>query len=103
MACPKYVVWSPVINPALQCLTDGLIFQPEHLKSSKLGDYFDLTFAALPHKVLTPEKFEEAVVDLRKRFTDRERDDFVFKPAYHKRIPADGVGFYLDGIWVSAV
>jgi hypothetical protein len=29
-----------------------------------------------------PGKFEEAVVDLRKRFTDRERDDFVFKPAY---------------------
>jgi hypothetical protein len=50
-----------------------------------------------------PEKFEEAVVDLRKRFTDRERDDFVFKPAYHKRIPADGVGFYLDGIWVSTI
>lgn len=49
-----------------------------------------------------PEKFEEAVVELRKRFTDRDREDFVFRPAYHKRIPADGVGFYLDGIWVSS-
>lgn len=47
-----------------------------------------------------PEKFEKAVVDLRKRFTDREREDFVFKPAYHKRIPADGVPFYMEGIWV---
>ena len=50
-----------------------------------------------------PEKFEEAVVDLRKRFTDRDRSDFVFKPTYHKRIPADGVGFYLDGIWVGSL
>ena len=76
--------------------------QPEHLTHAKLSDYFDLTFAALPHKVLMPDKFEEAVVDLRKRFTDRDRQDFVFKPTYHKRIPADGVGFYLDGIWVGS-
>jgi hypothetical protein len=75
--------------------------QPDHLASAKLSDYFDLTFAALPHKILLPEKFEEAVIDLRKRFTDREREDFVFKPAYHKRIPADGVPFYMEGIWVS--
>ena len=75
--------------------------QPDHLASASLSDYFDLTFAALPHKILLPEKFEEAVVDLRKRFTDRDREDFVFKPAYHKRIPADGVPFYMEGIWVS--
>ncbi|KAI5454161.1 Dynamin-like GTPase that mediates homotypic ER fusion [Naganishia albida] len=73
--------------------------KPEHLKDASLYDYFDLSFAALPHKILMPEKFEKAVVDLRKRFTDREREDFVFKPAYHKRIPADGVPFYMEGIW----
>ncbi|GHJ84624.1 hypothetical protein NliqN6_1026 [Naganishia liquefaciens] len=73
--------------------------KPEHLASASLYDYFDLSFAALPHKILLPEKFEEAVVDLRKRFTDRDREDFVFKPAYHKRIPADGVPFYMEGIW----
>lgn len=81
-------------------LTAPLRLQPEHLKSASLYDYFDLSFAALPHKILLPEKFEEAVIDLRKRFTDREREDFVFKPAYHKRIPADGVPFYMEGIWV---
>lgn len=48
-----------------------------------------------------PEKFEEAVVELRKRFTDRTRADYVFQPSYHKRIPADGVSFYMEGIWVS--
>jgi hypothetical protein len=90
-----YIYWEMTLN--------NLAFasQPDHLASAKLSDYFDLTFAALPHKILLPEKFEEAVIDLRKRFTDREREDFVFKPAYHKRIPADGVPFYMEGIWVS--
>lgn len=47
-----------------------------------------------------PEKFEESVTELRKRFTDRTRPDYVFQPSYHKRIPADGVSFYMEGIWV---
>lgn len=76
--------------------------QPKHLADASLSDYFDLSFAALPHKVLMPEQFETAVLELRQRFTDRSRDDYVFKPAYHKRIPADGVGFYMEGIWVRA-
>lgn len=50
-----------------------------------------------------PEQFETAVQDLRKRFVDRSRDDFVFKPSYHKRIPADGVAFYMEQIWVRRV
>ena len=73
--------------------------KPPHLSDATIHQYFDLSFAALPHKVLMPEKFEESVLELRKRFTDRSRDDYVFQPAYHKRIPADGVGFYMEGIW----
>jgi hypothetical protein len=73
--------------------------QPPHLANTRLTDYFDLSFAALPHKVLMPEKFEEAVIELRERFTDKTRKDYVFQPAYHKRIPADGVGFYMEGVW----
>lgn len=46
-----------------------------------------------------PERFEESVLELRKRFNDRSRADYVFQPAYHKRIPADGVSFYMEGIW----
>ncbi|WVQ81742.1 protein SEY1 [Cryptococcus sp. DSM 104549] len=73
--------------------------KPPHLADATLSSYFDLSFAALPHKILLPEKFEEAVLELRKRFTDRTRADYVFQPSYHKRIPADGVGFYMEGIW----
>lgn len=36
---------------------------------------------------------------LRQRFTDRSHPDFVFRPAYHKRIPADGVAHYMESIW----
>ena len=74
--------------------------KPSELKDKQLSDYFDLSFAALPHKVLAADKFESEVIELRKRFTEKSREDFVFSPAYHKRIPADGVAFYMEGIWV---
>ncbi|KAG2363345.1 RHD3/Sey1 [Suillus spraguei] len=73
--------------------------KPQDLQDRQLSDYFDLSFTALPHKILATDKFEAEVKELRKRFVDKTRDDFVFKPAYHKRIPADGVAFYMENIW----
>ncbi|EPT04585.1 hypothetical protein FOMPIDRAFT_1113360 [Fomitopsis schrenkii] len=73
--------------------------KPPELQDRQLSDYFDLSFAALPHKVLEAQRFESEVLELRKRFVDKAREDYVFKPAYHKRIPADGVAFYMEGIW----
>ena len=75
--------------------------KPDELKDRKLSDYFDLAFTGLPHKILVPEKFESEVQRLRKRFADKSDPDYVFKPAYHKRIPADGVAIYMQNIWVS--
>ncbi|KAJ7187746.1 RHD3/Sey1 [Mycena filopes] len=73
--------------------------KPTELQDRQLSDYFDLAFTALPHKVLAADKFESEVVNLRTRFVNKEAPDFLFKPAYHKRIPADGVAFYMEGIW----
>ncbi|KAG0707121.1 RHD3/Sey1 [Suillus ampliporus] len=73
--------------------------KPQDLQDRQLSDYFDLAFTALPHKNFAADKFEAEVQELRKRFVDKTRDDFVFKPAYHKRIPADGVAFYMENIW----
>ncbi|KIM21081.1 hypothetical protein M408DRAFT_333668 [Serendipita vermifera MAFF 305830] len=73
--------------------------KPEGLGNARLEDYFDLAFEALPHKILTADKFESAVAQLRKRFTGENGTETLFKPAYHKRIPADGVTHYMDGIW----
>lgn len=75
--------------------------KPTELKDSQLSDYFDLAFTALPHKYLVPEKFQQALAALRNRFVSKDDPNFVFKPAYHKRIPADGVAFYMEGIWVG--
>ena len=74
--------------------------KPSELKDKQLSDYFDLSFSALPHKVLVPDKFEAEVQELKKRFVEKSREDFVFSPAYHKRIPADGIPHYMESIWV---
>lgn len=81
---------------------DGLS-KPSELKDRQLSDYFDLEFTTLPHKVLVPEKFDAEVQSLRKRFVEKNSPSYLFKPAYHKRIPADGVAFYMEGIWVSLI
>ncbi|KAI0358523.1 root hair defective 3 GTP-binding protein [Trametes cingulata] len=73
--------------------------KPPELKDKQLSDYFDLSFAALPHKILAADKFESEAKELSRRFLDKSRDDYVFSPLYHKRIPADGVAFYMEGIW----
>ncbi|KAI0062825.1 root hair defective 3 GTP-binding protein [Artomyces pyxidatus] len=82
----------------LQRIWDSLS-KPAELQDRKLADYFDLAFTALPHKVLAAEQFESEVQALRKRFVDKSNEGYLFKPAYHKRIPADGVAFYMEGIW----
>lgn len=75
--------------------------QPEGLESSQITDFFDLNFTALPHKLLQPDNFIKEAQTLRERFMDPKNPEYVFRPAYHKRIPADGVAPYLGSIWVS--
>jgi len=81
---------------------DGLS-KPSELKERQLSDYFDLEFTTLPHKILVPEQFEAGVQSLRQRFVQKNSPGYLFKPAYHKRIPADGVAYYMEGIWVSLI
>ncbi|QRW11732.1 GTP-binding protein [Ceratobasidium sp. AG-Ba] len=89
---------SATLTADMQKIWDGLA-KPEGLQHTLLTDHFDLTFTTLPHKILLPDKFEQEVLNLRERFVDRTREDYLFKPAYHKRIPADGVAHYMEGIW----
>jgi protein SEY1 len=77
--------------------------KPPGLENCKLSDFFDLSFTGLPHKILVPEKFDAEVAQLRKRFVQKEHPDYIFKPAYHKRIPADGVALYMENIWVRVL
>ncbi|KAK3686709.1 Dynamin-like GTPase that mediates homotypic ER fusion [Vermiconidia calcicola] len=84
--------------------------KPQGLEKSKIGDYFDFTFVALPHKILQPQKFEEEVAKLGTRFREgyvdlkraglvEDPNDPVLLPQYHRRIPADGFPHYAEGIW----
>lgn len=86
------------------------ISKPQGLENSKIEDYFDFAFAALPHKILQPEKFLEEVEKLGARFAaghrstkDQEFVGGVFLPEYHRRIPADGLSVYAEGVWDQIV
>ena len=83
------------------------------MESSKIDDYFDMAFAALPHKILQPERFVSEVAKLGTRFREGHRDakrdavkmddGGIFLPEYHRRIPADGFSIYAQGVWDQIV
>jgi hypothetical protein len=86
------------------------ISKPSGLEKSKIEDYFDFAFAALPHKILQPEQFVSEVEKLGSRFVtghrataDPEKPGGVFLPEYHRRIPADGLSIYAEGVWDQIV
>ncbi|KAF2146110.1 uncharacterized protein K452DRAFT_219861 [Aplosporella prunicola CBS 121167] len=110
---------TPLVNLKETLLQDmsriwSTLSKPKGLEESKIEDYFDFAFAALPHKILQPEKFVEDVEKLSRRFKegykDPKRDALVdeqqlpvFLPEYHRRIPADGFSPYAQGIWDQIV
>lgn len=90
------------------------ISKPKGLEQSRIEDYFDFAFVALPHKILQPEKFEQEVEKLGTRFREGYNDPKksglldesslpVFLPQYHRRIPADGFSVYAEGVWDQIV
>lgn len=92
------------------------ISKPAGLEKSRIEDYFDFAFVALPHKILQPEKFEAEVAKLGQRFREGYTDPRkvasglvedtempVFQPQYHRRIPADGFAHYAESVWEQIV
>ena len=89
--------------------------KPSGLEKSKIDDYFDFAFVALPHKILQPDRFVSEVEKLGTRFRDGFRDsrrdafksdqdsDGIFLPEYHRRIPADGFSIYAQQVWDQIV
>lgn len=88
--------------------------KPSGMEKSRIQDYFDFAFSALPHKLYQPEKFTAEVGKMATRFREGRRDmrrdalvgEFeggVFLPEYHRRIPADGFAHYADGVWDQIV
>ncbi len=92
------------------------ISKPQGLETSRIEEYFDFAFAALPHKILQPDQFQIGVQELGKRFVvgnprskeqgshgEQELTGGVFLPEYHRRIPADGLSIYAEGVWDQIV
>ncbi|KAK4990731.1 Dynamin-like GTPase that mediates homotypic ER fusion [Elasticomyces elasticus] len=89
--------------------------KPAGLEKSRIEDYFDFAFVALPHKILQPERFVSEVEKLgtrfREGFKDPKRSGLVLDeesqpillPEYHRRIPADGFSMYASGVWDQIV
>lgn len=85
--------------------------KPAGLEDSRIEDYFDFAFVALPHKILQPENYVSAVQKLGRKFRESykdgksstlkldDEDSGIFLPEYHRRIPADGFAHYASGIW----
>ncbi|CAP71009.1 uncharacterized protein PODANS_6_3800 [Podospora anserina S mat+] len=106
---------TPLENLRTTLITDlskiwSSISKPQGLEDSKIEDYFDFAFSALPHKIYQPEKFLAEVDRLGARFTtghrstkDQEFGGGVFLPEYHRRIPADGLSVYAGGVWDQIV
>lgn len=100
-------------NTLLQDLSRiwSTLSKPPGLEKSKIQDYFDFAFVALPHKILQPEKFVSEIHKMGTRFREGYRDpkrpsiqgdessDGVLLPEYHRHIPADGFSMYASSIW----
>ncbi|KAJ1727421.1 Dynamin-like GTPase that mediates homotypic ER fusion [Coemansia biformis] len=86
----------------MERIWDGLS-KPAGMEDTRLSDFFDLKFTSLPHKLLQPEKFEQAALTLRKQFTDKAAAGYVFRPGYKRGVPADGFPHYAQAVWEKVV
>ena len=53
---------------------------------------------------MQPQEFEQQIASFRHDFfVDSSNHKYSLKDEYHRKIPADGLNHYLEGIWVSWV
>ncbi len=71
------------------------ISKPEAALNTDVTDYFDLTFFALPHKVLMAEEFAAEAARLRMEFLEGD----MFLDEYRREVAADGFATYAESVW----
>jgi hypothetical protein len=76
--------------------------KPEALEGIEMEAVLGFAFAFLPHKILKPSQFDEAVSLLAGRFNAGEDSLFPSTPS-DKIVPADGLSFYMRSIWEKIV
>lgn len=76
--------------------------KPEALEAIEMEAVLGFAFAFLPHKILKPSQFDEAVSLLGERFSGGE-DSLFPSETSDKIVPADGLSFYMRSIWEKIV
>mmetsp|Transcript_4068 Transcript_4068/g.16995 ORF Transcript_4068/g.16995 Transcript_4068/m.16995 type:complete len:743 (-) Transcript_4068:374-2602(-) len=85
---------SNVMNEDLQGIWKQITEGTVH-SESQLDEFFDLQFYALPHKVLMPNEFDAACLELRANF---QKED-MFKKSYDRQLSLDGFPVFAAGVW----
>ena len=75
---------------------------PEKYKGKKPEDFFSFEFLTLPHKKYESKKFDSECLELRKRFENKEKNDYIFNNLNEmKNVPADGLPQYINQLWTD--
>ncbi|GMM27875.1 dynamin-like GTPase [Martiniozyma asiatica (nom. inval.)] len=86
---------SSTLTSDMQKTWDSLS-KPEDAQDYQLGDFFDLGFHAVGHKIFQNETFEKNVGELGDKFNSQSE---IFKKEYHRGIPIDAWAIYSEQIW----
>jgi len=75
------------------------IKKPDELINTIAEDFFDFEFLLMPHKIYLPQKFNDEVTKLRRRF-DRSASNSLFLRDFHQKdIPIDGLSAFISHVW----
>jgi hypothetical protein len=55
----------------------------------------------MPHKIFEPQKFNEEVIELRKRFVQSAENSLFLPDSHPKDIPIDGVPAFIRQVWAT--
>lgn len=75
------------------------LMKPEQFADSTATDFFHFEFFGLAHKEYATDRFEEGVVELKKRFFDVTHPNYVFQYEFKPAVPIDGFEHFAQTIW----
>eukprot|EP01100_Stratorugosa_tubuloviscum_P013117 TRINITY_DN642_c5_g1_i1.p1 TRINITY_DN642_c5_g1~~TRINITY_DN642_c5_g1_i1.p1 ORF type:complete len:735 (-),score=339.68 TRINITY_DN642_c5_g1_i1:121-2325(-) len=79
------------------------IKKPEQFLNSQPEEFFEIGYAALPHKWYQTEEFVSAVGNLRDRFENKSNQHYVFSPNFPPDVPISGLPLYAKNIWNTII
>jgi len=75
------------------------IKKPEKFVDSSPEQFFTIEFITLPHKLFSPEKFDQDVKLLQDRFMEKHQNYMFHHSSSSKNVPADGFSKFCSDIW----